>query len=277
MSIKLMTRVWEHGPDDRTETMVLLALADRANDDGTSCFPSVAEVSQRSRLSRRGTQKVIRRLEEKGYLTVDENSGPGGTNNYQLHPAQLEGRTEFAGEGEHDSPGGEAHSPGGEPDDARGRSTFARNRQEPSVNHQSNRDAPAREEGSHQGNRTALSIHQEWFPNVSLSIGQKEILKQIDDLDTWADVVEWWCGNGYKGRSISRMKQKYQERLEEERESILSPERQEDPRWSVDEQGRKCYDGVPIEEFNCPNLAADLGGDHAGDGTAGREPEVSAA
>ena len=72
---------------------------------------------------------MIRRLEDKGFLTVDENGGPGGTNNYQLHPARLEGRTECTGEGEH-------RSPGGEPDDGKGRSTFARNRQEPSDNRQ---------------------------------------------------------------------------------------------------------------------------------------------
>jgi len=177
MSIKLMTKVWENGPEDRTEAMVLLALADRANDDGSSCFPSIAEVSQRSRLSRRGTQKVIRRLDDKGYLTVHENEGPGGTNNYKLHPERLGGRTEFAGGGEHDSPGGE-------PDDEKGRSTFARNRQEPSDNRQKNREggAPAHED-------PVDCLEAMWA--VRPTAYQKDRIRQVvDDVDAWEDVLD---------------------------------------------------------------------------------------
>lgn len=157
MSIKLMTKVWEDGPEDRTETLVLLALADRANDDGGSCFPSIADVAQRSRLTRRGTQKVIRRLEDKGFLTVDENSGPGGTNNYQLHPAQLEGRTECTG--------GERDSPGGEPDDEKGRTRFARNHQEPSDNREG---APAR------GKEVCNEVEQ------GMQRGRTEVCNEVD-------------------------------------------------------------------------------------------------
>jgi hypothetical protein len=176
MSIKLMTKVWEHGPEDRTETIVLLALADRANDDGSSCFPSIADVAQRSRLSRRGTQKVIRRLEDKGFLTVDENSGPGGTNNYQLHPAQLEGRTECTG--------GEPDSPGGEPDDEKGRTRFARNHQEPPDNREG---APAREEKTEGFDPIGVLID---FWDVSPSIYQKERIRaHVTDEALWRRVL----------------------------------------------------------------------------------------
>lgn len=120
--------------------------------------------------------------------------------------------------------------------------------------------------------RTALTIHNRWYPDVSLSIGQKEILKQIGDLGVWSDVVEWWCGNGYKGRSISRMKEKYEEVLAERDESVLTEEQQENPRYGVNEKGEPTLDGVPLKNIGSQNLAADL----QGDGHAGADPGVSA-
>jgi hypothetical protein len=52
---------------------------------------------------------------------------------------------------------------------------------------------------------------------------------------------------------------------------ILRPDRQDDPDWSVNEDGERCYKGKPISEMGMTNLAADL----PGDGAAGGEPEVS--
>jgi hypothetical protein len=132
--------------------------------------------------------------------------------------------------------------------------------------------ARPRGDDSSDGHDSALSIHQEWYPDVSLSIGQKEILKQIEDLAVWSDVVEWWCGNGYKGRSISRMKQRYEEVKAERHSSQLTPEQQQDPDYTVNEDGEVCYKGVPLSQIGPQNLAADL----QGDGHAGADPEVSA-
>lgn len=178
MSIKLMTKVWEHGPEDRTETMVLLALADRANDDGSSCYPSMADVAQRARLSRRGAQKVIQRLESKGYLSINQGGGRGNTNDYQLHPQALKGRTEYTESDEK----GEPRSEKGEPDSSKGRTSFARNRQEPSKNRES---APAREDLSED---PVTMLKEMW--DVRPSAYQADgIRQQVDDMDRWFDVL----------------------------------------------------------------------------------------
>jgi len=287
MSIKLMTKVWENGPEDRTEAMVLLALADRANDDGSSCFPSIAEVSQRSRLSRRGTQKAIRRLDEKGYLTVHENAGPGGTNNYQLHPARLKGRTEFAGEGEPSSPGGEHHSPGGEPDDEKGRSTFARNRQEPSDNRQKNRegDAPAHEDSSEESPDQLFSALVDVWRSVGtappLNRNTEDVLWEwaqdgtVQDIGLFREVLqEQSADTTAKGCGLSTgiLLKEYRKQRDAGK---LEPWQKEDGRYSVDEEGRVCFKGVPLSETGPQNVYDDYEGDTRKDGSMRREPEVS--
>jgi len=45
------------------ESLVLVALADFASDDTRECWPSIATIARRSRLTRRGVQRILRRLE----------------------------------------------------------------------------------------------------------------------------------------------------------------------------------------------------------------------
>jgi hypothetical protein len=67
MSVRLMGTVF-YLDIDPSEKLVLLAMADHADDDGTKCFPSVARLSLKTSFSRRGVQKVIARLTKKGFL-----------------------------------------------------------------------------------------------------------------------------------------------------------------------------------------------------------------
>jgi hypothetical protein len=50
------------------EKLVLLAMADHARDDGTGCYPSVGTLARKTSQTRRGVQKIMRRLEEKHRL-----------------------------------------------------------------------------------------------------------------------------------------------------------------------------------------------------------------
>jgi len=77
-----------------------------------------------------------------------------------------------------------------------------------------------------------------------------------------------------KGLNMGILRSRYTDELESGK---LTPEQQEDPDYTVNEDGKVCYMGVPLSEIGPQNLAADLEEDHAGDGTAGCEPEVSAA
>jgi hypothetical protein len=54
------------------DKLVMLGLGSYADDDGGSCFPSVTTLANRTGLSRRGTQKILRRLEGTGLLTSAE-------------------------------------------------------------------------------------------------------------------------------------------------------------------------------------------------------------
>ena len=71
MSIKLMSKVFEM--DIPTgQKFVLLALADRAGDDGKSCFPSQKEIARKTSLSVRSVQRYMTWLEENGLIKRTE-------------------------------------------------------------------------------------------------------------------------------------------------------------------------------------------------------------
>ncbi len=76
MSIRLMTSVWERSDINATQKLVLLALADWANDEGL-CWPSIAKLAVKSSLTARCVQKAIRSLEELGFIKRDEVIGKG--------------------------------------------------------------------------------------------------------------------------------------------------------------------------------------------------------
>lgn len=67
MSIALMTEAWKLQGLTSTQKLVLLSLADNANDQG-ECYPSIAQVSTRTCLSERAVRNAIRDLEDMGYV-----------------------------------------------------------------------------------------------------------------------------------------------------------------------------------------------------------------
>ena len=76
MSIKLMTKVWERTDVSSTQKLVLLALADWANDDGL-CWPSIARLATKSSLGTRAIQNAIRSMEEMRLIEREEVAGKG--------------------------------------------------------------------------------------------------------------------------------------------------------------------------------------------------------
>src|SRR5699024_11767210 len=69
MSIKVISWVREHAPTENpAELCILYSLADRANDDGQGCWPSVATMAVESRCSERTVQRHLRNLEERGVI-----------------------------------------------------------------------------------------------------------------------------------------------------------------------------------------------------------------
>lgn len=84
MSIRLMSTVWDTPLElDPTCRLVLLSLADQANDEGL-CWPSVATVARRCGVSPKSARRWLHYLEERGWLRREEKSGT--SNRYWLTP-----------------------------------------------------------------------------------------------------------------------------------------------------------------------------------------------
>lgn len=70
MSFRAMIWAWEVDGLTSTTKLVLLSLAQHANEDGAHAFPSVATIAAECRLSERSVQNGLRALEAEGYITV---------------------------------------------------------------------------------------------------------------------------------------------------------------------------------------------------------------
>lgn len=85
MSIRLMTQVWDLDLPPG-EKLVLLALADQANDEGRQCWPAVLTIAKKSGQGERTVRRALADLEAKGHLTRDHRDGT--STQYHVHPCQ---------------------------------------------------------------------------------------------------------------------------------------------------------------------------------------------
>lgn len=70
MSVRVMSLVFENEDLSSTEKLIMLALADHANDEGKSIYPSQNRVSRKTGLVRQTVNLHIRGLINKGYLNM---------------------------------------------------------------------------------------------------------------------------------------------------------------------------------------------------------------
>lgn len=93
MSIKVSDLVWSgYSGAAGTEMVILLALADWCNDDG-SCYPSIASIAKKARIQERHAKRVVHALIEDGWISVVGNANggaPGSTRRYQLNLKRLD-------------------------------------------------------------------------------------------------------------------------------------------------------------------------------------------
>lgn len=83
MSIKAMTAVWESAPVKQGSLLVLLALADFANENGT-CWPSIPSLMEKAHISRRHVQRILRSLERRGLIAKERLVGRYEPNIYKV-------------------------------------------------------------------------------------------------------------------------------------------------------------------------------------------------
>lgn len=85
MSIKFMTRIWEHSPQEGAALLMILAIADHANDQGV-CWPSVRTLARKCRVSERHATRLISKLQGDGEIEIETGGGRGHTNVYRVMP-----------------------------------------------------------------------------------------------------------------------------------------------------------------------------------------------
>src|SRR5689334_12023137 len=89
MSVKVMSLIWERGPFEGGALLVMLALADWANDEG-ECWPAVPTIAEKARMGERNARYVLKKLEGDGWLGRLEGRGRRHSNTYFLNLQKLQ-------------------------------------------------------------------------------------------------------------------------------------------------------------------------------------------
>jgi hypothetical protein len=93
VSIYIMTMVFQRYKGGPGETLLALALADCASDDGSRIYPSVSEMSRKTRQSERTVQSQLKRMIATSWL-IRRAGGDGGrsrTTSYCINPMWIKG------------------------------------------------------------------------------------------------------------------------------------------------------------------------------------------
>jgi hypothetical protein len=83
MSVRTMARVWADSRHSGTGLLMLLAIADFADDDGRA-YPAVTTLAAKCRMKPRNANYVLSALKASGELEIRINEGPKGTNLYRV-------------------------------------------------------------------------------------------------------------------------------------------------------------------------------------------------
>jgi len=105
MSIKQMALVWEH-EFTANELLVMLALADHANDEGGSIYPALGRVAWKTGLSRRTVQRYVSDLRKRKVLKIVKHAEDSTPNEYRIQWQYAEKKPPYMGGRQSDTPGG---------------------------------------------------------------------------------------------------------------------------------------------------------------------------
>ncbi len=83
MSVRTMSRVWEHSQHAGSDLLMMLAIADFADDAGNA-YPAVSTLAEKCRMTSRNANLILAHLRKTGELIIRQNEGPKGTNRYQI-------------------------------------------------------------------------------------------------------------------------------------------------------------------------------------------------
>ena len=83
VSVKVMSWVWDNATVEGTALLMLLAIADHANDDGV-CWPSIGTLARKARVGERQAQRLVSALEESGAIEIERGVGRRHTSVYRI-------------------------------------------------------------------------------------------------------------------------------------------------------------------------------------------------
>lgn len=84
MSVHVLSWVLRHSPAEGSDRLVLIVLADKANDDGTGAYPSIETIGREARIRSRTTiRDALRRLQDSGQI-VDEGLSEWRTRRWRI-------------------------------------------------------------------------------------------------------------------------------------------------------------------------------------------------
>ena len=89
MSVRALSRVWDASTHGGTELLMLLAIADFADDDGRA-YPAVAKLAKKCRTTPRHANRLLAALRDSGELEIRLNAGEHGQNRYRILFAAIE-------------------------------------------------------------------------------------------------------------------------------------------------------------------------------------------
>lgn len=182
MSIKVMNRVWTHAEHGQTKLLVLLALADFADDDGL-CWPSQAILAKKARCSPRQVQRMLSELEASGDVKVTSRKDEGKSNLYRVMVGQNVA-----------PPGDDAEVVGGTtPNDVPGTTPVSH---DPSLNHQdpssSEQAKPARSRRLSQIEQARAYLEDVFSEAANLTKPQELHPNGLTKAQAKAASTRWW-------------------------------------------------------------------------------------
>ena len=89
MSVKIMSAVFDKSKTEGNARLVLLALADCANDEGT-CWPSISTISSMANINQQTTRKYLWAMESIGLITAEDRKDKIGRRTSNLYKINLE-------------------------------------------------------------------------------------------------------------------------------------------------------------------------------------------
>jgi hypothetical protein len=181
-----MARVWADSQHSGTALLMLLAIADFADDEGNA-YPAVSTLARKCRMKPRNATYLLRELQQSGELQVRLNEGPRGCNRYRIVLTAL-GVQQGAGVQSGAGVQGSAAAPA-----IHGRLPLQPSADEPSLNHQE----PLKRERARKA-RTARNtlIPENWEPSEALKAWASQSRPDLDLIAVSENFRDHYIANG---------------------------------------------------------------------------------